>query len=121
MDWDRIEEALAKRPGIYASLLGHHQQPARVQNRVHFAGKTIPSFMGNLKMLAEEIQHWRQAGNAVIILVGSYQRAQQLLSALRDEKVDAFYTGALEGHVRPGNVVITTGNLGAVLSCPAWW
>jgi len=118
VDWDRIEEALAKRPGIYASLLGHHQQPARVQNRVHFAGKTIPSFMGNLKMLAEEIQHWRQAGNAVIILVGSYQRAQQLLSALRDEKVDAFYTGALEGHVRPGNVVITTGNLGGGFELP---
>jgi transcription-repair coupling factor (superfamily II helicase) len=118
VEWNRLEEALAGRRGIYISLLGRQPQPARVQNKVHFAGKTIPNFLGNLKMLAEEVHHWRLAGNAVIILVSSYQRAQQLLSALQDEKVDAFYAGALEGHVRAGNVVITTGNLGSGFELP---
>ena len=116
--WERLEEALAGRRGIYASLLGRQPQPARFQNRVHFTGKTMPNFMGNLKILAEEIRHWRQAGNAVIILVGGFQRAQQLLPALQDEQVDAFYAGTLEGHVRAGNVVITTGSLGGGFELP---
>ena len=111
----------AGRRGIYISLLGRQPQPARVQNKVHFAGKTIPNFLGNLKMLAEEVHHWRLAGNAVIILVSSYQR-EQLLSALQDEKVDAFMPEprkATSGRKRGYH----HGQPEAVLSCPAagWW
>ena len=111
VEWDRIENWRAA--WHHASLLGVScSRPGPEQ--VHFAGKTLPIF-GNQPA---EIHHWRQAGNAVIILVSGYQRAQQLLSALRDENVDAFYTGALEGHVRTGNVVITTGNLGGGFELP---
>ena len=118
LGWDRIEAALSRRRGIYSSLLPRQPQLARAQNKVHFSGKTMHNFLGNLKMLSEEIHHWRRAGFAVVLLVNSYQRGRQLLSALKDEQVDAFYTGALEGHVRAGNVVITTGSLGGGFELP---
>ncbi|MDD4169641.1 MAG: transcription-repair coupling factor, partial [Desulfotomaculaceae bacterium] len=50
-------------------------------------------------------------GYAIVLLVSGHQRQQQLLSDLIDCKIDAFYTGSLEGHVRAGNVAIAAGNL----------
>jgi len=117
-DWSRLQEALFSRRGIYCSLLPRQPRFIAPQNVVNFPGKAMRSFLGNLEALAEEIRHWRKSGYAVVLLVSSHHRAQQLLSSLRDHRVDAFYTGSLEGHVRSGNVVIAAGNLGGGFELP---
>jgi transcription-repair coupling factor (superfamily II helicase) len=96
------------------------RQPGFIKpkNIVNFPGKSMQSFLGSIEMLAEEIRRWRSVGNAVVILVSGSQRAQHLISALRDNKVDAFYTGSLEGHLRRGNVVLTAGSLGGGFEFP---
>jgi len=117
-DWGHMQEALASRRGIYCSLLPRQPQFVRPQNIVSFPGKAMHSFMGNLEMLSEEIHQWRKSGYAIVLFVSSHQRAQQLLSALKDYKLDAFYAGSLEGHVRSGNVVIAVGSLSGGFELP---
>lgn len=110
-DWTSIETSLAEKRGIYFSLLPRKPQFIKPQNIVSFSAKSMRSFLGNVKLLAEEINIWRRSGSAVVICVTSYQRAQQLLTVLKENNIDAFYAGNLEGHVRSGNVVISVGNL----------
>jgi len=110
-NWDHIQDSLSTRQVVYGSLLPRRAQPVRYQNMINFSGKPLPSFLGNIEMLAGEIRQWSNSGYTVVILVSGQQQAQQLISSLLEYKVDAFYAGSLEGHVRPGNVVITSGNL----------
>ncbi|MDF9407714.1 transcription-repair coupling factor [Pelotomaculum isophthalicicum JI] len=111
VDWSRIADALASREVVYGSLLPRLTRLMEPQNTVNFHGKALPSFLGNVEMLAGEIKEWRRAGYAIVLLVSGRQRSQQLLTSLKEYQIDAFYTGSLEGHVRPGNVVITAGSL----------
>lgn len=117
--WDHINKALAGRRVVYSSLLPRQLGFMKPRNIVNFPGKAMPSFMGNIGMLAQEIQRWRRTGCAVVVLVSGSQRPQQLISALRDEKIDAFYAASLEGRLRSGNVVIAPGSLAGGFEFPA--
>jgi len=111
VDWDSIVNELSSREVVYGSLLPRLTHLMQPQNTVNFHGKTLPSFLGNVEMLAGEIKEWRKSGYAVVLLVSGRQRSQQLLASLKEYQIDAFYTGSLEGHVRAGNVVISAGSL----------
>ncbi|MDD4334071.1 MAG: transcription-repair coupling factor [Desulfotomaculaceae bacterium] len=117
--WDHINKAQAGRRVVYSSLLPRQLEFMKPRNIVNFPGKAMPSFMGNIEILAQEIQRWRRAGYAVVLLVSGSQRPQQLISALRDEKIDAFYAASLEGHLRSGNVVVAPGSLAGGFEFPA--
>lgn len=117
--WDHISKALAGRRVIYTSLLPRQLEFMQPKNIVSFPGKTMPSFMGNIGLLAQEIKRWRRAGYVVALLVSGNQRPQQLISALRDEGIDAFYAASVEGHLRQGNVVIIPGSLAGGFEFPA--
>lgn len=109
--WDHMKKALSLRQSIYFSLLPRQPRFIKPQNIVSFPGKPMQSFMGNIKMLSEQIHQWRKSGCAVVLLVSARQRQQQLLAVLKDHGIDAFFANFLEGHVRSGNVVIAPGNM----------
>jgi transcription-repair coupling factor (superfamily II helicase) len=116
--WEHVSKALAERRGVYCSLLPRQPGFIKPKTVVNFPGKGVPSFLGSIEMLAGEIRRWRSMENAVVILVSGRVHAQHLITALRDNKVDAFYTGSLEGHLRSGNVVLTSGSLGGGFEFP---
>lgn len=116
--WDHVSKALEGRRGVYCSLLPRQQGFLKPRNIVNFPGKPVQSFLGNSEMLSEEIHRWRRSGYAVVLLVSGGQRSRQLISALRDNKIDAFYTASLEGHVRSGNVVVAPGSLAGGFEFP---
>lgn len=108
--WEHIQAGLASHTAIYSSLLPRQPEFIKPEQVINFPGKTVPGFLGNLELLAGEMRQWRSTGYAVVVLVASQQRAQQLLLSLRDYNIDAFYANSLEGHVRAGNVVVSNGN-----------
>ncbi len=116
--WEDVLKSLAARRGVYCSLLPRQPGFVKPQNVVNFPGKGMQSFLGNIEMLSGEIRRWRSAEYAVVILLSGSQRAQHLISALKDNKIDAFYAGSLEGHVRSGNVVVSAGGLGSGFDLP---
>jgi len=116
--WDHIKKSLSRRRGVYCSLLPRQPEYVSPQNIVNFPGKTVQGFFGNINRLSEEIKLWRKSGYAVVLLASGQQRPQQLLSALKDNQIDAFYAATPEGHIRSGNVVITPGSLGSGFELP---
>lgn len=116
--WEHIQAGLASHSVIYSSLLPRQPEFVKPGQIINFPGKSVPSFLGNQELLAGEIRHWHSTGYAVVVLVSSQQRAQQLALALQEYNIDAFYANSLEGHVRAGNVVISTGNPAAGFELP---
>lgn len=116
--WEYLQAGLARHTAIYSSLLPRQPEFIKPGQIISFPGKSVPTFLGNLELLAGEMRHWHATGYAVVVLVSSQQRAQQLVLALREYNIDAFYANMLEGHVRAGNVVISTGNLMAGFELP---
>lgn len=120
-DWEELAVALAAHTLICGTLLPRlsHYWHSPPDNKINMSGKTIPAFFGKVAMLAEAIKEWRKDGNAVVLMVSSRQGPRQLLASLKDYKIDAFYAASLEGHVRAGNVVITSGALTEGFELPA--
>ena len=116
--WEHLQAGFASHITIYSSLLPRQPGFVKPEQMINFPGKSVPSFMGNLGLLAGEMRQWHASGYAVVVLVSSQLRAQQLLLALRDYNIDAFYANSLEGHVRAGNVVISNGSLLAGFELP---
>ncbi|TEB08432.1 Transcription-repair-coupling factor [Pelotomaculum schinkii] len=116
--WEHLQAGFASHITIYSSLLPRQPGFIEPEQIINFPGKSVPSFMGNLGLLAGEIRQWHASGYAVVVLVSSQLRAQQLLLALRDYNIDAFYANSLEGHVRAGNVVISNGSPAAGFELP---
>ncbi|MCL6639004.1 MAG: transcription-repair coupling factor [Firmicutes bacterium] len=119
VEGNTLFQRIGTRPGAAFSLLPRQPRGFLNGRVINFPAKPMLSFMGNVEMLAGEIRQWKRNGYAVAILLGSGQRSKQLLDALRDYRVDAFHAGSLEGHVRPGNVVVTTANLQSGFELPS--
>lgn len=117
-DWEHLAAGLGYRAAIYASLLPRRPEFITIQQSFNLPGKPVPSFLGNLELLAEELRHWRSAGYAVVLYVSGQQRAQQMLLSFREHNIDAFYTNSLQGHVRPGNVVLANGHIESGFDLP---
>lgn len=111
VDWSCLLKAFAERTAVFGALLPRLPEGITVEYKVSLQGKSLPSFLGKAEMLAEAIKEWRRSGYAVVLLISGRQKPQQLLTSLKEYQVDAFYAGALEGHVRAGNVVVTAGAL----------
>jgi transcription-repair coupling factor (superfamily II helicase) len=111
VDWRNISDGLEKFKIIYLSFLSRQSEKMNFQNLVAFATKGMQTFLGRLEMLCDEIRRLRKTGYAVVLMVGSEERARHLQESLRDAQIDAFVANHLSQNVLPGNVTITSGQL----------
>jgi transcription-repair coupling factor (superfamily II helicase) len=113
LDWRQTMAKIERRQTIYFSFLPRNPQFLKPKNVVNFNAKPMHSFLGNTEVLVDEVRQWKRKNNAVVLLVGTGQRAHNLLETLKEHKVDAFYMSNLTKEVVPGNIVITEGSLSA--------
>ncbi|AGK99755.1 transcription-repair coupling factor [Desulfoscipio gibsoniae] len=111
LNWEELYEGITARRAVYFSFMPRQAPFIRPQNIINFTAKSMHSFLGHTDILADEIRQWRRNANAVVLLVTGQDRGRHLLDALRDEKVDVFYVSSLDREVKPGNVVISHGQL----------
>ena len=119
LDWRQIMAKAEQHQAIYFSFLPRHLNFLKPQNVINFQAKPMHSFLGNTKVLAEEIKQWKRKNNAVVIMMGTAERAQSMLTTLREHKIDAFHMSKLTREVIPGNVVVTEGYLGGGFELPS--
>ncbi|MTI82120.1 MAG: transcription-repair coupling factor [Firmicutes bacterium] len=111
LEWQQLVTAVERRQSVAFSFLPRNPQFMQPQNIINFTAKTMHPFLGNIEVLVQEIKQWKRQNNAVVLLVGTQERAQTLLETLRESKVDAFYMSQLQHQVVAGNVVISEGHL----------
>ncbi|HHY47630.1 MAG TPA: transcription-repair coupling factor [Firmicutes bacterium] len=81
---------------------------ARVWN---FQARTAESFNGNMELLVKALQSWRRKSYSVVAFVSTTNRARGLVESLRQNDVPALYCERPGSEVKPGNVVVTVGEL----------
>ncbi|MCF8010113.1 MAG: transcription-repair coupling factor [Clostridiales bacterium] len=111
LDWKQVELGVKKHRSVYFCFLPRQPKFITPGAVINITAKSMQSFMGKTDVLAEEISHWRRTGYAVVILVSSDERGNGILNELRSHKIDALYVQSLDREVKPGNIIITRGQL----------
>ncbi len=81
--------------------------------------KQLPSFGASLETAVQDLSHYQSAGFSVLVLVSSEQRALNLQTLLREQKVKSGVDFTLKGPLpRPGQILLTVGGLSGGWSIP---
>ncbi|MBP3953481.1 transcription-repair coupling factor [Bacillus suaedae] len=75
-------------PIIYLSLFLKHVTSTNPENIVSIACKSMQEFHGQLPLLQSEVKRWQKAGQAIVFLAGSNDRAKRLSIQLEEEGMD---------------------------------
>ncbi len=110
--WEDLQSALRAHRCVYTSLLPRRPDFLQLDREVYVTSRSLPDYSAaGGAALAAEVGSWRRDGYAVVVLVAGRQRGQQLAGLMAENGVEAFFAANPEGHIRPGNVLITTGAL----------
>ncbi|QGG48706.1 transcription-repair coupling factor [Heliorestis convoluta] len=103
---------------FFLSLLPKKIATVKLENTIHFTGKTMHSFMGKLNMLAEELQGFRQKKYATVLVVATKARQSHVIQVLRDYGVESYALGAIDDTLEPGTIAVVVGALEGGMELP---
>ncbi|WP_418725534.1 transcription-repair coupling factor, partial [Dysosmobacter sp.] len=111
--------ALEDFPVIMENALPTSRYPLRPRDLTAVNAKQLSSYGGSLETAVTDLEHYRSAGSAVLMLCGGETRARNLLRMLEDRGIPA--TLDLKGAAMPapGEVRISLGALSAGSEWPA--
>ena len=84
-------------------------------------GRQLSSFGASLETAVSDLTQYQKANTATVVLVGSEQRALNLQSLLRDQKIRSAVDFNLHDLPQPGGITIAVGGLSAgfdYMGCP---
>ncbi len=73
---------------IVLSLMAQAVPDMAIDTSSSFVVKMMASFQKQLELLGDELQHWRQHGDTVLIILGSRERRKSLAAWLRQQGVE---------------------------------
>lgn len=83
--------------------------PSRIYQ---LTSRSIPSYDGKLKLLADDISYWKSKNYSLVLLSGSMQKGEGLKEALRDFDIEALLLSSnADIEIKPGQTIIMPGTL----------
>ncbi|MCA1322073.1 transcription-repair coupling factor [Bacillus tianshenii] len=77
-----------KLPFIYLSLFLRHVPHTHPENLINLSSKSMQHFHGQMHLLKSEIDRWRKANYAIVVMASNQERMDKLESVLADYEVD---------------------------------
>ena len=108
-EWSEFSDAAADK--VLLSTLDKRvpgMQPDRV---VHVHARSPESFHGKMDRLASSTRRWHDERFRVCLVLSTPERGERVVEAFRDEGLNAVYVDHLNGELKAGNIVVTTGSL----------
>lgn len=110
-EWSDITEAVPRGGRIYLASLDK-RVPGMRPERVHQVKARSPEFFhSRFDRLAEAARQWRRERFRVLFVLSTPERGERVVETLRAEGVEAVFAPAVNGEVKSGNIVVTTGHL----------
>lgn len=109
--WHDLLYQIRRHPTIFLSGLLQRTpgvDPVRV---VQVPSRTPETYHGKFDRLADEIQQWRRNRFHICLIISTPERGARVVEAFKEEGVEAFYAPEVNGAIKRGNVVVTTGQL----------
>lgn len=104
-------------PILYLSLFLKHVTATNPENVLSITCKSMQQFHGQMELLQSEVKRWQKAGQAVVFIAGSKDRANRLSLNLEDEGIDTRIVERAT-QLTPGHVHIMVGNLQSGFELP---
>lgn len=84
---------------------------ANITKHYSLTVKNVTSYQNGFEMLIKDLKHWKKEGYRVVLLSGSRTRASRLAGDLRGYDLKAFCPDEEAPEVKPGEIMVTYGNL----------
>ncbi len=81
------------------------------KNRYGIQAKNINSYQNGFELLIKDLKRWKREKYRVVLLSGSHTRAKRLAGDLREYELSAFFSEEETPRVKPGELLVTYGNL----------
>ena len=111
-------EVLEGWPCVYLDTFASSQYPRRPRTLLSLLAKQLSSYGASLETAVSDLSHYVGEGYATVVLVSSEQRALNLQSLLREQKLKTAVDFALHELPAPGKAVIAVGGLSAGMEYP---
>ena len=110
---EEIKEKLRKSKAFYFSKIGYQEPefPANTVVEVHC--QRTNTYRNHFELLVNDMKRWQQEGYRCLLLSSSATRARRLAEDFKSEGLSAYFAETLTDEVQPGQIGVTTGNLGA--------
>ena len=118
LPFDRLCRRLEDFPFAYLDSFSLSSYPVYPKCLLSVMAKQLPSFGASLETAVQDLSHYQSAGFAVLVLVSSEQRALNLQTLLREQKVKSGVDFALKALPKPGQIILTVGGLSGGLEYP---
>ncbi|SES40794.1 transcription-repair coupling factor [Salipaludibacillus aurantiacus] len=110
--WEDIIQKTAV-PKIYLSLFLRHVPSTSPQNLINIQSKSMQNFHGQLHLLKNEVDRWKEADYSISFICAGKERAERMKNVLEDYEIEAvIVTGdqepvkgqaqIIQGHVMAG-------------------
>ena len=103
---------------VYLDSFTLSSYPAPPRAVLSVMAKQLPSFGASLETAVSDLSHYQSAGLAAMVLVSSEQRALNLQSLLREQKVKSAVEFQPSALPKPGTTMICVGGLSAGMEYP---
>ncbi|MCI8912552.1 MAG: transcription-repair coupling factor [Lawsonibacter sp.] len=114
----QLNHRLEDWPLVYLDSFTTSNAPAPPKALMSITAKQLPPFLGSLETAVQDLAHYQNSGFASLVLVSGEQRAIDLQTLLREQKIKSAVNFQLKELPQPGQVVITIGGLSSGLEYP---
>ena len=117
-DWQSIIDAARRHHILYLAALSKRAPGMNPTQTVNVQARPPETFYGKFDFLKESTQAWQQDGFSVLMVVSTEERGHRLVETLKDYDVVSTYVAEVNSQLRPGNVLVSIGNLQAGFELP---
>ena len=110
----RLEEF----PVVYLDSFTTASCPTPPKALLSITAKQLPPFLASLETAVQDLAHYQNSGFAALVLVSGEQRAIDLQTLLREQKIKSSVDFQLKALPQPGEIIITVGGLSGGFEYP---
>ena len=116
--FDQLNHRLEDWPVAYLDSFTLSSYPAPPRTLLSVMAKQLPGFGASLETAVTDLAQYQTGGFATLVLVGSEQRAINLQTLLREQKLRSAVEFRPDKLPQPGQVIITVGGLSGGVEYP---
>ena len=114
----QLNQVLENWPVAYLDSFTLSTYPTPPRCVLSLMAKQLPSFGASLETAVQDLSHYQSAGFGVLVLVSSEQRALNLQTLLREQKVNSGVEFSPKTLPKPGQIMLTVGGLSGGMEYP---